>query len=921
MADYGYIGRNPADSNTVIARQIFTATADQKSFTVTGQYDVGFIQVYLNGIKLLEGQDYKANDGQTILLDDPAEENDKLEAVVFKAFNVANPGTVGNLKVNGNLDVSGSLGVVGFLTAAATALENINITGLSTFGTQNGIGTVTMGKESAAIFCDGNQRIVGVLTVGEQNTGVTVDGAEASVGIGTSVPGAALEVVNTQSRNSFRVSDQLNPDYSPFVINESGKTGIGTLTPQTLLHVRSDNEKIIARFRNEDGDEERCEIEFQDEQTSGNFKVKVGSQGDNLTGQCGFQSSIILGDNLNSERVHIRAKVDTSSLSHADDGLGITGFGTFSDYNASNELKDTRIRVAGGIVFRPVSEDHRNGETNMPFIGYGRDGTDEGGNNLELVAHSADGAINFYTGTSSLGAPGNSSNKQRVVLGPDGQIGIGVTLGDNPAPTTNESVVLGLGVSMGVDNTNNDGDAPILINAGPGDKSGTSARLISLGCTAAGASGAGNIRIGYALAPPTSNTNSVLIGHRLSCNTTGGIDNVYIGSLINENVTTNDTNGNVVIGHDLEIPDSLDRSILLGSDMDVPNNLPTNINGVNVTPNSGDMFMGFSNKYHLYSQHDGSVNLYHNNVNKFATTSDGVRTSGHLTIDHGMTISGVATFSGGASFANITGETNDLLLQSNDGNENILLDQQNGRILFRANGTTCLNINGNGVLQSGTSTFTFKDSAGNTDYRIVGSGILRSGTTSTTFQDSAGNNDLQITGVGIIQSPGTTLSLRCNGATTRFQLNSNGAIINARSYSESLGSSRRDLFVRSNGRFGYVSSARKTKKNIVGLTSESIDWIYDLNPVQYNYRVQNEETGEYTEEAETELEYGLIAEEVEPINVELCDYDPTPDGGQELVTVHYKKLTAPMLRAIQDLAGKVKVLEAEVAALKSQLNS
>ena len=61
-----------------------------------------------------------------------------------------------------------------------------------------------------------------------------------------------------------------------------------------------------------------------------------------------------------------------------------------------------------------------------------------------------------------------------------------------------------------------------------------------------------------------------------------------------------------------------------------------------------------------------------------------------------------------------------------------------------------MNMNGNGVLQSGTSTFTFKDSAGNTDYRIVGSGILRSGTTSTTFQDSAGNSDLQITGVGIL---------------------------------------------------------------------------------------------------------------------------------------------------------------------------
>ena len=77
-----------------------------------------------------------------------------------------------------------------------------------------------------------------------------------------------------------------------------------------------------------------------------------------------------------------------------------------------------------------------------------------------------------------------------------------------------------------------------------------------------------------------------------------------------------------------------------------------------------------------------------------------------------------------------------------------------------------MNMNGNGVLQSGTSTFTFKDSAGNTDYRIVGAGILRSGTT-TTFQDSAGNSDLQITGVGIIQSGTTTFTIQdCNGTMT-----------------------------------------------------------------------------------------------------------------------------------------------------------
>ena len=114
----------------------------------------------------------------------------------------------------------------------------------------------------------------------------------------------------------------------------------------------------------------------------------------------------------------------------------------------------------------------------------------------------------------ATGRPGGSGNKQRVVLGPDGQIGIGVTLGDNNAPTTNESVVLGLGVSMCVDNSGSSGDAPVLINAGPGDKGGISNRCISLGCTASGASAANNVRIGYALAAPTSSSNSVIIGSR-----------------------------------------------------------------------------------------------------------------------------------------------------------------------------------------------------------------------------------------------------------------------------------------------------------------------------------------------------------------------------------------------------------------------
>lgn len=877
MADYGYIGRNPADSNTIIGRQIFTATSGQTSFTVTGGYDVGFIQVYLNGIKLLEGQDYQANDKRTVLLDDPAEENDKLEVVAFKAFNVSLPESTGTLSVTGNLNVAGSLGVVGFLTAAATALENITITGLSTFGSNNGIGTVTMGKESAAIFCDGNQRVVGVLTVGPPDTGVTVDGGNSRVGVGTTIPGAALEIVNTQARNSFRVADQLNPDYSPFVIDQSGNTGIGTLSPQTNLHVRSLNNKILARFRNEDGDEDRCEIEFQDEQTSGNFKVKVGSQGDNLTGMCGFQSSIILGDNLNSERVHIRAKVDVSSTGLADDGLGVTGFGTFSDYNANQELRDTRIRVAGGICFRPMTEDHRNGETNMPWIGYGRDGTDEGGNNLELIAHSADGAINFYTGNSVNGVPGSNLNTQRVVIGPDGQLGIGVTLGDSDAPTTNESVVLGLGVSMCMDIGSGD-DHPVIINAGPQSKTSIQSQTISLGCTVTSSTtAAGNIRIGYSLAPPTNSADSVLIGRRISCNSNGGTENVYIGSQINENVTTDATNGNVVIGHDLELTDSLDRCVLIGGITDLATQAPTISDGAGgtpaaITPTTGGLHLAYNGKHHLYSDYAGSSVIYHNG-DPAIETHDSISAGIAVTVRGDLGCTG--SFYAGGSFSadslvteQVTGENDNLTLASQDNNERIVLSQTGTDIDFIVSGSTSMQVRASGVLRSGINGFTIQDSAGNSD----------------------------------------------------FSLNSNGAITCVRTYSQGTPTPRRDVFVSSAGLFGYNNSTIRSKKNVVGLTTESVSWIYDLRPVQFNYRKEDED-GNWTEEAYDEIEYGLIAEEVEDVNTELCSYDVDDEGNKDLVTVTYSKLYAPLIKAVQDCNERIKSLEAEVASLKSQLNT
>ena len=49
----GYIGRSPGDSSVIIASQTFEPTGIQTNFTFASGYDPGYIDVYLNGARLI----------------------------------------------------------------------------------------------------------------------------------------------------------------------------------------------------------------------------------------------------------------------------------------------------------------------------------------------------------------------------------------------------------------------------------------------------------------------------------------------------------------------------------------------------------------------------------------------------------------------------------------------------------------------------------------------------------------------------------------------------------------------------------------------------------------------------------------------------------------------------------------------------
>ncbi len=87
-----YTGTSWVDAGSAVngtaERYVYTATASQTTFVAT--YDVGFVDVYLNGVKQVAGTDFTASSGTNIVLAVGATAGDIVDIVAYGAFNVAN---------------------------------------------------------------------------------------------------------------------------------------------------------------------------------------------------------------------------------------------------------------------------------------------------------------------------------------------------------------------------------------------------------------------------------------------------------------------------------------------------------------------------------------------------------------------------------------------------------------------------------------------------------------------------------------------------------------------------------------------------------------------------------------------------------------------------------------------------------------
>ena len=250
--------------------------------------------------------------------------------------------------------------------------------------------------------------------------------------------------------------------------------------------------------------------------------------------------------------------------------------------------------------------------------------------------------------------------------------------------------------------------------------------------------------------------------------------------------------------------------------------------------------------------------------------------------------------------------------------ETSLRSYANSPITFEV-GSERMRINSAGSLLVGTSTTSsFPDRLISVGHHTRASSYIdiRSSTVAALLFADGTSGDAAYRGQ--VEYHHSTDSMRFwTGANERMRIDSTGSVKVPGIYSQALSGTLRSVVARNDGYLGYNSSTRASKTNINSL--DNINWLYQLNPVEFNYRKTDSETNAYTEENYEEKEYGLIAEEVETIAPDLCFYDETQEG-EVLAGVHYRKMSALLLKAIQNLKADNETFQLRIAALEQRLS-
>ena len=157
----GYLGRAPGDSSVVVARQVFNPSGVTTDFTFSSGYTVGYLDLYINGVRLIEGQDYTATDTSTIsVLNGGAANGDVLEAVAYKAFNL---GDASNIGISSGGVTIGQAQTLNFIGAGNTFAVNGSTIDVSISSGSASVMVIPTRSGTAVTFTVPSTNILGVV--------------------------------------------------------------------------------------------------------------------------------------------------------------------------------------------------------------------------------------------------------------------------------------------------------------------------------------------------------------------------------------------------------------------------------------------------------------------------------------------------------------------------------------------------------------------------------------------------------------------------------------------------------------------------------------------------------------------------------------------------------------------------------------
>ena len=157
-----------ANDGNVQTKQEFTATEGQTSFTITGGYTAGYIDVFRNGVRLA-ADDITISSGTAVVLATPAQAGDIIETVKYKVASlVVSQGQFNNLNISGVTTVGvvtgGTSVSASHFYGDGSALTGIDATAISDSGGNVKAQANAHGVAVTGILTGSNANLTGIVT-------------------------------------------------------------------------------------------------------------------------------------------------------------------------------------------------------------------------------------------------------------------------------------------------------------------------------------------------------------------------------------------------------------------------------------------------------------------------------------------------------------------------------------------------------------------------------------------------------------------------------------------------------------------------------------------------------------------------------------------------------------------------------------